>query len=61
MAETEYILYYNEKARKRHYHMTERGKVAKFMVQLEVKVKDQWKSVIRYDCVHDFLIGIVTT
>lgn len=43
-------------ARKRHYHKTERGKVADFMVQLEVTVKGEWKEVIRYDCTH----GLVT-
>ncbi len=40
--------------RKRHYHETEKGKVIYFAVQLEVKVKDQWKVVIRYDCSHKF-------
>ncbi len=24
------------------------------MVQLEVKIENQWKPVIRYDCAHDF-------
>jgi hypothetical protein len=43
-----------EQARKRHYHKTEKGKVLKFVVQLEVKVEDTWKPVIRYDCAHDF-------
>ena len=40
--------------RKRHYHETEGGKVKDFVVQLEVRVKDEWKVVIRYDCSHGF-------
>jgi len=40
--------------RKKHYHFTEAGKVVKFMVQLEVKIEESWKPVIRYDCSHDY-------
>ncbi len=54
MTETEFLLYYSDDARKRHYHQTEKGKVVRFMVQLEVKVGGQWKPVIRYDCAHHF-------
>jgi hypothetical protein len=43
-----------EDARKRHSHKTERGIVIDFMVQLEVRVRDTWRPVIRYDCAHDF-------
>lgn len=57
MAKTEYLLYYNENARKRHLHKTEKGNVVQFMVQLEVKVEGQWKPVIRYDCAHDISHG----
>lgn len=31
-----------------------KNKVVDFVVQLEVKVQGQWKTVIRYDCSHDF-------
>lgn len=54
MTETEYILYYNENARKRHFHKTEKGNVIKFVVQLEVKVRGNWRVVIRYDCAHNY-------
>lgn len=43
-----------ENARKRHSHKTDKGKVVDFVVQLEVKVGNSWKPVIRYDCAHDF-------
>ena len=54
MGEKEYIIPYNEDARKRHYHKTTRGKVVKFVVQLEVMYDKGWKEVIRYDCAHGY-------
>ena len=54
MAEKEYIIPYSEDVRKRHYHKTIRGKVVKFMVQLEVKYEGKWKEVVRYDCAHGY-------
>ncbi len=54
MSEKEYIIPYNENTRKRHYHKTIRGKVVNFVVQLEVKYKESWKEVIRYDCAHGY-------
>lgn len=54
MPEKTYTRVLGEDARKRHYHKTERGRVVNFVVQLEVKVKGEWKPVIRYDCAHDF-------
>ena len=55
MAERAYIIPYSWSARKRHYHRTERGRVANFVVQLEVEVESEWKPVIRYDCSHAFV------
>jgi hypothetical protein len=52
VSEKEYIIPYREDVRKRHYHKTRRGKVVKFMVQLEVKYQGNWKEVLRYDCAH---------
>ena len=55
MAEKEYLIRLGERARKRHYHKTDKGNLLAFMVQLEVEVEDGiWKPVIRYDCAHDF-------
>jgi hypothetical protein len=54
VAEKKYIITYSEDVRKRHYHKTTRGKVEKFMVQLEVKYERKWKEVVRYDCAHGY-------
>ena len=54
MSEKEYLILLDIDARKRHYHATEGGKIKKFAVQLEVKVGNEWKEVLRYDCAHDF-------
>jgi len=52
--EKSYTRALGEGARKRHLHRTEKGRVIDFVVQLEVKIGDEWKPVIRYDCAHDF-------
>jgi hypothetical protein len=54
LAIIEYVIPLGEKARKRHYHETDIGKVIHFTVQLEVLVDDQWRVVIRYDSTHGF-------
>ncbi|GAK56156.1 hypothetical protein U27_03118 [Candidatus Vecturithrix granuli] len=51
---TEYVIMFDDNVRKRHSHQTEKGCVQYFVVQLEVKVEDVWKVVIRYDCAHGF-------
>ncbi|MEW6327582.1 MAG: hypothetical protein AB1487_08315 [Thermodesulfobacteriota bacterium] len=55
MSEKEYLVRLGERARKRHYHKTEKGNLVEFMVQLEVEAnRGVWKPVIRYDCSHNF-------
>ncbi len=54
MPEKTYTRTLGENARKRHYHKTDKGKVIDFVVQMEVKVEGKWRTVIRYDCSHDF-------
>ena len=55
MAEiVDFVIIFDERVRKRHYHETEKGKVIYFAVQLEVKVKGEWKAAIRYDCSHGY-------
>ena len=54
MRVTEYIIPLGDKARKRHNHETDRGKVTGFIVQLEVFVDNQWQAVVRYDSAHGF-------
>ena len=51
----QYLLFFDVDARKRHYHITEFGKIIKFVVQLEVRSGRSWKEVIRYDCSHDYV------
>lgn len=54
MAEKRYVIPYSLDAQKRHLHETQRGKVVRFMVQLEVRVQQEWQAVIRYDCAHQY-------
>jgi len=54
MGTIEYVIPLGTDARKRHYHKTAKGKVTRFIVQLEVRVEEQWKVVLRYDTAHDF-------
>ena len=54
MGITEYVLPLGLDVRKRHWYETERGRVKRFIVQLEVKVEGKWIPVIRYDCAHGF-------
>ena len=37
-----------------HYHIAEEGKIKKFTVQLEIKIGDKWRNVVRFDCAHNF-------
>lgn len=54
MAKKRYLIPYSLDAQKRHHHETQRGKVIRFMVQLEVFVQGTWKPVVRYDCAHGY-------
>ncbi len=54
MPEKTYTRTLGEGARKRHSHRTEKGRVLDFVIQLEVKVGETWKPVLRYDCSHDY-------
>jgi len=54
MTEKQYLIMLDIDTRKRHYHLLESGKIKKFVVQLEVKIDEAWREVIRYDCVHEY-------
>jgi hypothetical protein len=54
MPEKHYLILLDIDARKRHYHVSEAGRIIKFVVQLEIKIGEEWKEVIRYDCAHDY-------
>lgn len=40
--------------RRRHIHSHLKGKVVSFSVQLELKHKERWHPVVRYDTAHGF-------
>jgi len=40
--------------RKRHEHVTEQGRVTRFIVQYETFIEGAWRPVIRYDTAHGF-------
>lgn len=44
----------SDQDRKRHEHLTEKGKVLGFIVQYETLVKDKWMPVVRYDTAHGY-------
>lgn len=54
MKATRYVYLLTLHDRKRHEHVTERGKVVWFVVQYETFVKGAWHPVIRYDTAHRF-------
>ena len=54
MGEKHYLIMLDTDARKRHYHRTEAGKITNFSVQLEIKIGDTWREVVRYDCAHGY-------
>lgn len=55
MALKEYLIILGEGVRKRHRHLTERGKIIEFMVQLELFHKEIWKTILRFDTAHGFV------
>jgi len=54
VAEKQYLIMLDGDARKRHYHLSEAGRIIEFTVQLEIKIEDRWKEVVRYDCAHGY-------
>lgn len=54
MPERRYTLPVWIDTRIRHYHRTEKGRVVKFLLQLEVELQGSWKGVIRYDTAHGY-------
>jgi hypothetical protein len=54
MTEKNYLIFLDLNTRKKHYLFVEAGRITKFAVQLEVKVGDSWKEVVRYDCTHGY-------
>lgn len=49
-----YVFMLTDTDRKRHRHMSDKGKIVEFAVQYETKIHGRWVSVIRYDTAHGF-------
>jgi len=54
LPEKRYLIPYSADVQKRYHHETQRGKITRFMVQLEILIEGEWKPVIRYDCAHGY-------
>lgn len=50
----DFVVILEDGIRKRHYHESEKGNIIYYVVQLEARIKNKWKTVIRYDCAHGF-------
>jgi len=40
--------------RRRHYHVSGRGKILEFLEQYETLFQEKWLAVVRYDTAHGF-------
>ncbi|MBI5410137.1 MAG: hypothetical protein HZA14_12295 [Nitrospirae bacterium] len=49
-----YIFMLSDKDRKRHEHISEKGKITGFVVQYETLIEGKWTPVVRYDTAHGF-------
>jgi hypothetical protein len=47
LKEKEFVLLLSHDSRVRHYHSRLKEQVVEFMVQLEIKVKGEWRPVVR--------------
>ncbi len=54
MKKKTYLFMLTDEDRKRHEHVTDKGKVAAFSVQYEVLYENDWKPVVRYDTAHGY-------
>jgi hypothetical protein len=54
MKRKEYLLLLDIDARKRHVHEVDRGRITRFVVQLEIKHPAGWRAVVRYDTAHAY-------
>lgn len=54
MQEVAFLRWVSDTCRIRHLHWQQKGRVVRFVVQLEVLLHDQWHAVRRYDTAHGF-------
>ena len=54
MKKKTYIFMLSDMDRKRHEHLTEKGKISGFVVQYEILLENKWMPVVRYDTAHGY-------
>lgn len=54
MREVSFLRWLTDTCRIRHVHTHVKGRVVRFVVQLEVDVQGRWQAVRRYDTAHGF-------
>ena len=54
MREVAFFRWVSDTCRIRHAHVQHRGRVVRFVVQLEVRFNQRWHAVRRYDTAHGF-------
>jgi hypothetical protein len=52
--ETEFLVSLDKDCRRRHYHVQIKNRVIEFRIQLEIKIKEKWYPVVRYDTAHGY-------
>ncbi len=52
--EVEFDIEFSPLDRYRRRHLSEKGKILKFIVQYETKVGTKWRAIVRYDTSHGF-------
>lgn len=55
MLKRKYVFMLTDKDRKRHEHITEKGRVSGFMTQYEIFFEGEWMPVVRYDTAHGYV------
>jgi len=50
----EFVVPLSPNDRRRHKHISQKGKIIKFVVQYETKIEGKWYPVVRYDTAHNF-------
>lgn len=54
LRKTEFVRWFTHTSRIRHQHIQIKNKVIEFVVQLEIRLKDKWYPIVRYDTKHGF-------
>ena len=52
--QVEFMVNMSSEDRRRHRHVSEKGRILDFVVQYETKHDDRWLPVVRYDTAHGY-------